>query len=189
MNQLKKYLRKLPKQDYEDAIEYFEEYFGETDPAGEQKLMQELGTPKEAARELIANLLDRKIDEQKDSRPSPASHRGTLRIAFLAICAAPVAIPLLVALFAVLLALAICLLSIYFCVFVLAFSVFVVGIKFLIRGILAFPVSVSGSFVILGAGILCIGLGILLSVLGIYLCRWTGSLFVKTAQALVRKKG
>ena len=27
MAKLKKYLRKLPKQDYEDAIEYFNEYF------------------------------------------------------------------------------------------------------------------------------------------------------------------
>ena len=27
MTKLQKYLRKLPKQDYEDAIEYFNEYF------------------------------------------------------------------------------------------------------------------------------------------------------------------
>ena len=29
MTKLQKYLRKLPKQDYEDAIEYFNEYFTE----------------------------------------------------------------------------------------------------------------------------------------------------------------
>ena len=27
LNQLHKYLRKLPKQDYDDAMDYFEEYF------------------------------------------------------------------------------------------------------------------------------------------------------------------
>ena len=29
LNQLHKYLRKLPRQDYEDAMEYFTEYFQE----------------------------------------------------------------------------------------------------------------------------------------------------------------
>ena len=62
LNQLHKYLRKLPKQDYDDAMDYFEEYFQETDEAGAQKLIEEMGTPKEAARELIANLLDKKME-------------------------------------------------------------------------------------------------------------------------------
>ena len=64
MIKLKKYLRKLPKQDYEDAIEYFNEYFSDTDKAGQQKLMEELGTPKQAAADLMYNLLDRKIQER-----------------------------------------------------------------------------------------------------------------------------
>lgn len=64
MIKLKKYLRKLPKQDYEDAIEYFNEYFSDTDKAGQQKLMEELGTPKQAAADLMYNLLDRKLQEQ-----------------------------------------------------------------------------------------------------------------------------
>ena len=36
MIKLKKYLRKLPKQDYEDAIEYFEDYMN-LDIAQEEK--------------------------------------------------------------------------------------------------------------------------------------------------------
>ena len=68
MIKLKKYLRKLPKQDYEDAIEYFNEYFSDTDEAGQQKLMEELGTPKQAAADLMYNLLDRKIQEQGDGK-------------------------------------------------------------------------------------------------------------------------
>ena len=68
MIKLKKYLRKLPKQDYEDAIEYFNEYFSDTDKAGQQKLMEELGTPKQAAADLMYNLLDRKIQEQGDGK-------------------------------------------------------------------------------------------------------------------------
>ena len=43
LNQLHKYLRKLPRQDYEDAMEYFTEYFQETDEEGAEELMKELG--------------------------------------------------------------------------------------------------------------------------------------------------
>lgn len=50
LNQLHKHLRKLPRQDYEDAMEFFTEYFQETDEEGAEELMKELGTPKEAAR-------------------------------------------------------------------------------------------------------------------------------------------
>mgnify|MGYP000109721669 FL=1 len=46
LNQLHKYLRKLPRQDYEDAMEYFTEYFQETDEEGAEELMKELGTPR-----------------------------------------------------------------------------------------------------------------------------------------------
>lgn len=37
MAKLQKYLRKLPKQDYEDAIDYFNEYFSDTDEEGQQE--------------------------------------------------------------------------------------------------------------------------------------------------------
>lgn len=39
-------------------MEYFTEYFEDTDNEGAKALMEELGTPKEAARDLMVNLLD-----------------------------------------------------------------------------------------------------------------------------------
>ena len=47
--QLKKYLKRLPKEDYNNAMDYFTEYFEDAGSEGETSLMQELGTPKEAA--------------------------------------------------------------------------------------------------------------------------------------------
>ena len=57
MEQLRKYLKRLPKEDYDNAIEYFSEYFDEAGPENEQQVMEELGQPKEAARELLLHLL------------------------------------------------------------------------------------------------------------------------------------
>lgn len=65
LNQLQKYLKKLPQSDYEDAMEYFTEYFADAGPEKEQAVIEELGTPKQAAAELMVNLLDRKIDERE----------------------------------------------------------------------------------------------------------------------------
>ena len=36
MEQLKKYLKRLPKEDYDNAIEYFSEYFDEAGPENER---------------------------------------------------------------------------------------------------------------------------------------------------------
>ena len=60
LKQLEKYLRKLPQSDYEDAMEYFTEYFADAGPENEQAVIKELGTPKQAAAELMRNLLDRR---------------------------------------------------------------------------------------------------------------------------------
>lgn len=66
MEQLKKYLKRLPKEDYDNAIEYFSEYFDEAGPENEQQVMEELGQPKEAARELLLNLLQESVGDSKD---------------------------------------------------------------------------------------------------------------------------
>lgn len=104
LNQLHKYLRKLPRQDYEDAMEYFTEYFQETDEEGAEELMKELGTPKEAARELMANLLNKKIEDHQNYETdgqTRAEQKGSGKhvvwIALLVLFAAPVGAPLLAA--------------------------------------------------------------------------------------------
>lgn len=67
MEQLRKYLKRLPKEDYENAIEYFSEYFDEAGPENEQQVMKELGEPKEAARELLMNLLQESVGDGKEN--------------------------------------------------------------------------------------------------------------------------
>ncbi len=189
MKKLQKYLRKLPKQDYDDAIEYFNEYFSDTDEEGQQKLIEELGTPKEAAADLMYNLLDRKIQEQETDTEEKKSKKGITLLAVLAIMSTPITVPLFIALLAVLLAVAICVVAVIFSDFVAAFSVLLIGGKLLLRGLVSFPYSLSGALTITGCGLLGIGCAILLYLLGIYLCKWTGMLLVKLAQVLAGKRG
>lgn len=188
MAKLQKYLRKLPKKDYEDAIDYFNEYFSDTDEEGQQKLMEELGTPKEAAADLMYNLLDRKLQEQDTDIEEKKSKKGIIALSVLAILSTPVTVPLFVALLAVLLAAAICVVCVILSDFIAAFSILLVGGKLLIRGLVSFPYSLSGALTITGCGFLGIGCAILLYLLGIYFCKWTGLLLIKLAQVLAGKR-
>ncbi|MGE9904538.1 DUF1700 domain-containing protein [Streptococcus alactolyticus] len=40
------YLRKLPKDDYQEAMDYFREYFDESGPENEEAVIAELGDSK-----------------------------------------------------------------------------------------------------------------------------------------------
>lgn len=88
---LDKYLRKLPKEDYQEAMDYFSEYFEEAGPENEAQVIAELGTPKEAARDIISRLLDEKIIDQEKT---PKSRVSMVWLAILAILSAPVTLPL-----------------------------------------------------------------------------------------------
>ena len=101
LRQLQHYLKRLPKEDYDSAMEYFTEYFEEAGPEGEQAVIAELGTPKQAASELLSNLLNEQIVQPRERR----SVGAVLMIALLAICAAPIALPLAIAATAILFAL------------------------------------------------------------------------------------
>ena len=73
--ELEKYLKKLPRKDYEEAMDYFTEYFDEVGPEGEEAAIADLGSPKEAAHEIMLNLLDKKVEEDIKT----AVHQKTLR--------------------------------------------------------------------------------------------------------------
>ena len=195
LNQLHKYLRKLPRQDYEDAMEYFTEYFQETDEEGAAELMKELGTPKEAARELMTNLLDKKIEEHQNYETDgytraekKGSGKHVIWIALLVLFAAPVGAPLLVALAAVVLSLVVCMLAILLCVVLLAACLVIIGGKIIARGILAVPISMSGFAMLTGSGLLSMGAGILGVLLCIYLCKWSSMLIAKLVRRITNRK-
>ena len=189
LNQLHKYLRKLPRQDYEDAMEYFTEYFQETDEEGAEELMKELGTPKEAARELMANLLNKKIEAHQNYETdgqTRAEQKGSgkhvIWIALLVLFAAPVGAPLLAAFAAVVLALVVCVFAILLCV------VLFTACLILIRGILAVPFSMSGFTMLTGSGLLAVGAGILGVLLCVYLCKWSSMLIAKLVRRITGRK-
>lgn len=169
MKILSKKLRRLPKEDYDRAIEYFEEYFAEAGSENEQQAIQDLGSPEEAARELIMNLAEQNVNE-----PPKTVKRGmtAVWIGILGVCAAPIALPLaltvVILIACVFLVVAVCLLS----VLIAGISVAAGGIINIVAGIAILFRAFGDGLCNLGGGLICFGAGLLFTYGSILLFRW-----------------
>ena len=188
LRQLSKYLKKLPKADYDDAMEYFTEYFAETDENEAKKLMDELGTPKEAACDIISNILEKKIDEKKqaDSEKEQVdsdkkSVFGVLWIALLAIFALPVATPLLISGLIVMFCVLLCVVLAVLCVFLFGVCAAIAGMAVIARAIVTVKISISSAIMLSGLGLAAIGVGIIILLLGVLCVGLFAELTIKFA--------
>ena len=186
LNQLQKYLRRLPHEDYENTMEYFTEYFEEVGEDDIERAIAELGTPKEAASELIGQLLERQTDGEEDKN---MSLRRNLLLSGLAILAAPIGIPLLIAAVAVLGAGVVCIAALLVCGASIGLSGFLVGGVVLVRGCAALTASLPGALVLIGMALFVIGAGIAFFCLMFYLVRWSGRGIALAAGKISRKAG
>lgn len=166
LTQLKKYLKRLPKEDYNNAMDYFTEYFEDAGPEGEAALMQELGTPKEAAYDILDNL----ITEKRNDPGTPVWK--ILLLTLLVICAAPLGGSLALAVLAVLLACVVVIIVGILCILTFGAMFVIIGGKLFIRGAIAITASLSGASLISGAGLFSIGIGILAVVAVVCFCKW-----------------
>lgn len=170
MKVLSKKLRRLPKEDYERAVEYFEEYFADAGLENEQKAIEDLGTPEEAARELIMDLAEENAD-----KPPKTVKRGmrAIWIGILGICAAPIALPLALV-FIVLIACAfLVVFCVLLCIVIAGVSVAAGGIISTIAGAAVLFQSFADGLCNLGFGLGCFGAGLLFTYGSILLFGWT----------------
>lgn len=182
LTQLKKYLKKLPKEDYNNAMDYFTEYFEDAGPEGEAALIQELGTPKEAAYEILDNL----ITEKRKDPDTPIWK--IISLTFLAICAAPVGGSLILVIIALALAGILVILAGLFAILAFGVAFVLVGGKLFVRGIIAITASLSGASLISGAGLFSIGIGILAVLAVVCFCKWIILVFAHLIQNMSRKR-
>ena len=161
MEELKRRLKHLPKEDREDAITYYEEYLADMEVDESEDVIQKTGNPKDIAREIIANCTEKHIDSQK-KQGGVKNSATAIWMVILGICAAPIAIPLVMSLLIVLLAALIVVIS-------LVFAVSMTGAGFLAAGVLSliaivFAPGIAQKLVCTGFGLVGIALGLLILV-------------------------
>lgn len=187
LKQLEKHLRKLPSEDYENAMEYFHEYFDEVDEDGIQQAIEELGTPREAATEVISRLMDEQlVDGAK--KTGLFSIKRNIASAVLLVFAAPIGLPLLAAALILILAAVIVAVSILISGFAVSLALLLAGIKLLIRGFMAMTVLFSGGLLLSGMALLSIGFSFLIFVLVVYCGKWIGIGTAFGAKRIVKRR-
>ncbi len=166
MKILRSELRKLPEEERNAALEYYEEYFDEAGPENEQQVIEELGNPKK----LAAQIKSEYAMNQLDNEEIPTAKKGwsAFKWSIVGICSAPISIPVII----LLIAAAIAAFGVFICcvVGVLAgIAAAAAGsIALLVIGILAFPAVVSTAFMLLGIGLAGLGASVLLGWLAIW---------------------
>lgn len=186
LKQLKKYLHRLPREDYENTMEYFEEYFEDIGDENVAQAIEELGTPKEAAAELLNQMLDTQLHTEKEQS---GSLKKTLLLSGLCILAAPIGIPLFIVLLAVLFCVFVCIGCLFFTAGILLVStVFVAGYIFL-RGFISLTVSIPGALVLIGLALISLGIGIFLFYFICVFAKWISEKTILFISKISKKGG
>ena len=181
---LTKYLRKLPQKDYEEALEYFMEYFEESGPENEAQVIAELGTPKEAAHEVISRLLDEKIIEDKSSLRNKTT---ILWIAILAVLASPVALPILLLFLAMLLTLLLIIFAVIVTALALTFALLISGVYTFFTSFSLLSVSLASTLFGGGLGLMMLGGALLLLLISFEICKLIVKLITLLIKWLIKK--
>lgn len=186
---LTKYLRKLPQKDYEEALEYFMEYFEEAGPENEAQVIAELGTPKEAAHEVISRLLDEKIIEEKiiEEKSSLRNKTTILWIAILAVLASPVALPILLFFLAILLTLILIIFAVIVTALALTFALLISGVYTFFTSFSLLNVSLASTLFGVGLGLLMFGGAVLLLLISFEICKLIVKLITLLIKWLIKK--
>ncbi|QGW99791.1 DUF1700 domain-containing protein [Streptococcus ruminicola] len=177
---LDKYLKKLPKEDYLEAMDYFREYFDEAGPENEEEVIAELGAPKDAAHDIISRLLDEKIVEDEKS---PKNRAIIIWIAILAILASPVALPLILALLMVIITILAIGIAIIAMVLTLGVALLTSGVYMLVDSWSYLSIAPSTTALGVGLGLLSLGLALL----ALLAAGAVGKFAVKSISKLIQK--
>ena len=181
---LTKYLRRLPQKDYEEALEYFMEYFEEAGPENEARVIAELGTPKEAAHEVISRLLEEKIVEDKSSLRNKTA---ILWIAILAVLASPVALPILLFFLAMILTLLMIIFAVIVTALALTFALLISGVYTFFTSFSLLSVSLASTLFGGGLGLLMFGGALLLLLISFEICKLIVKLITLLIKWLIKK--
>ena len=181
---LTKYLRKLPQKDYEEALEYFMEYFEEAGPENEAQLIAEIGTPKDAAHEVISRLLDEKIIEEKSSLRNKTT---ILWIAILAVLASPVALPILLFFLAMIVTLLMIIFAVIVTALALTFALLISGVYTFFTSFSLLNVSLASTLFGGGLGLLMFGGALLLLLISFEICKLIVKLITLLIKWLIKK--
>lgn len=176
LRELAKELRRLPREEYEKAMNYYIEFFEDAGPEHEAEVIADLGDPKDVASHII-----RDAAMERMNNPQKSVKRGfsTIWIIILAICGAPIALPLAIGLLALVGGFLILMVS----MLVMSLGLLASGIVSTVGGLIILFLHPASGIASMGAGLMIIGI----SILGTLLMLWIFEGIIRCIRALFRR--
>lgn len=172
---LRRELKKLPPEEVVSATEYYEEYFAEAldNPeltaeelaAEEARLIGEIGSPKAVAAQIKSEYASRVLSGDETTlkyKPTVGNKISAIWWIILGVLAAPVGIPVAIALGAVVF-------SLWIVVFAVVISLYAGGIGILAGGLAALVLGIIAIVSSFSTGLMCIGGGLALVAMAVLL--------------------
>ena len=176
---LRKELRKLPPEEIVAATEFFEEYFddalesldtaGMTEEDAERlreettaRLIEEVGSPRAAAKQIRAEYASRILDGESAAGKEKASVGNRISAVWwviIGICSAPVSIPVAIAIGCAAFGIIVSALSVMITIYVSIIGVAVGGIGCTVMGCLSLPAAVATGVMLIGGGLILMAAG------------------------------
>lgn len=163
MKELEKSLSSLPRQEQEEAMNFYEEYMADMEE-NNPEMLEALEPPHQIAAQIKADAAMRTTGEKDIQKKKGISTAWTV---LLAIFALPIGLPVAITVAVLALALIIVALSLVISLFAVALSVVLSGIGALITAVVMIPTSFAVALFYLGTGLFALGLGYLISI-GVY---------------------
>ena len=149
IKELRHRLKRLPQEETENAVSYYEEYFNDAGAENEARTIEALGSPLAVASRIIGEYAI------NDTTKVKARKRNVMLITILAVCASPVALPLALALAVIVLSVGI----VFLAVTVSFASVALAGFLTVVIGFWAFTADFATRVLYLGLGLFVTALG------------------------------
>lgn len=184
MKSLRARLSKLPREDLEMAMDYFREYFEEAGPENEAQAIEDLGTPRQAADQIIMDLAVKNSEEFPKAEVKRSF--SAVWIGILAVFAAPIALPLAFALVAVAGSLGLAVVLVMASLVIAGAAVTAGGVVSVILGAVMIFQSPANAVATMGAGFFCTGIGLLVCPATVALTKKCMQLFVKLFAGMIK---
>ena len=184
---LRKELARLPQDEIDAAVEYYEEYFDEAGPDKEAEIIKELGNPRKIANQIRSEYEVRRLDEEEKS----TTRKGLSEVwwVIIGICSAPVSIPVAVVLVALAVAGFAVAVSIVVSVFAAVIGAVAGAIAMIFVGVISIPAAFSAAVMFIGGGILGLAVSAAVGVLAVIGLRKAVSAMVKAIRKRNERKG
>lgn len=161
LRELREALAGLPKEEIDNALQYYAEYFEDAGPENEQAVLQELGKPSALAAQIRADIAMRGLVAKSPAPPSARKSISAVWWVILAILASPITFPMGVVILSVAIALVISVGAVFFSLLVVVVVLLAVGIIVGALGFVWIFSSFANGIACIGAGFICAGLSLL----------------------------